>query len=135
MKILAEIPHAQLRITLFAWNQKYILKFEQGALEQSYKISELDVTGEAEVLEIAQDEAFWKSNSTLCSHAPRLAGLVLRPKLTFSKPLRLLAASRQSRHLADSVRPTSGYPQWPCPIVPKQCRLGRAGNRPVHRAH
>ena len=58
MKILAEIPHAQLRITLFAWNQKYILKFEQGALEQSYKISELDVTGEAEVLEIAKDEAF-----------------------------------------------------------------------------
>ncbi len=58
MKILAEIPHAQLRITLFAWNQKYILKFEQGALEQSYKISELDVIGEEEVLEVAKNEAF-----------------------------------------------------------------------------
>ena len=26
-------------------NQKYIIKFEQGTLEQSYKLSELDLTG------------------------------------------------------------------------------------------
>ena len=26
-------------------NQKYIIKFEQGPLEQSYKISELELTG------------------------------------------------------------------------------------------
>jgi hypothetical protein len=40
-------------------NQKYIVKFEQGTLEQSYKLSELDLSGGG-VNEIFQiiDEAF-----------------------------------------------------------------------------
>jgi hypothetical protein len=40
-------------------NQKYIVKFEQGALEQSYKLSELDLSGGG-VNEIFQilDETF-----------------------------------------------------------------------------
>ncbi|WP_317046916.1 hypothetical protein [Pedobacter yulinensis] len=40
-------------------NQKYIVKFEQGTLEQSYKLAELDLSGGG-VNEIFQiiDEAF-----------------------------------------------------------------------------
>ncbi len=45
MRILAELPHPDCKITLFNMNQKYIVKFEQGQLEQSYKLSELDLTG------------------------------------------------------------------------------------------
>lgn len=45
MRILAELPHPECKITLFNMNQKYIVKFEQGTLEQSYKLSELDLTG------------------------------------------------------------------------------------------
>lgn len=45
MRILAELPHPQCKITLFNMNQKYIVKFEQGQLEQSFKLSELDLTG------------------------------------------------------------------------------------------
>lgn len=45
MRILAELPHQDFKITLFNMNQKYIVKFEQGQLEQSYKLSELDLTG------------------------------------------------------------------------------------------
>ncbi len=45
MRILAELPHPECKITLFNMNQKYIVKFEQGQLEQSYKLSELDLTG------------------------------------------------------------------------------------------
>lgn len=42
MRILAEIPHPACKITVFYMNQKYIVKFEKGNLEQSYKIGELE---------------------------------------------------------------------------------------------
>lgn len=45
MRIIAELPHPACKITLFNMNQKYIVKFEQGQLEQSYKLSELDLMG------------------------------------------------------------------------------------------
>jgi hypothetical protein len=45
MRIIAELPHPQCKISLFNMNQKYIIKFEQGTLEQSYKLSELDLSG------------------------------------------------------------------------------------------
>ncbi len=58
MRVVANIPHADCTITLFSWNQKYILKFEHNHLEQTFKISEFDVSGEAEMKEIAQDQNF-----------------------------------------------------------------------------
>jgi len=59
MRIIAELPHPEFKITLFNMNQKYIVKFEQGQLEQSYKLSELDLSGGGvnEVFQIL-DEAF-----------------------------------------------------------------------------
>ena len=50
MRHVADIPHPDMKITLLAWNGKYLLKCEQGMFEQTYKISELDLTGgDAEV--------------------------------------------------------------------------------------
>jgi len=43
MRAIAELPHKDCKISLFSMNQKFIIKFEQGALEQTYKISELDI--------------------------------------------------------------------------------------------
>lgn len=45
MRVIAELPHPSCKITIFSMNQKYIIKFEQGQLEQSYKLSELDLMG------------------------------------------------------------------------------------------
>jgi len=45
MRIVAELPHPDCKISIFAMNQKFIIKFEQGTLEQSYKIAETDVIG------------------------------------------------------------------------------------------
>ncbi|RZK79651.1 MAG: hypothetical protein EOO92_08900 [Pedobacter sp.] len=58
MRILAELPHPECKITLFNMNQKYIVKFEQGTLEQSYKLSELDLTGGGanEIFQILDEE-------------------------------------------------------------------------------
>lgn len=43
MRIIDTIEHPIMRISIFQMNQKYIVKFELGALEQSYKFSELDI--------------------------------------------------------------------------------------------
>ncbi len=58
MRILAELPHPNCKITLFNMNQKYIVKFEQGQLEQSFKLSELDLSGGGanEIFQILDEE-------------------------------------------------------------------------------
>ena len=58
MRVLAELPHPECKITLFNMNQKYIVKFEQGTLEQSYKLSELDLSGGGvnEIFQILDEE-------------------------------------------------------------------------------
>jgi hypothetical protein len=58
MKVLAQIPHPEYSVTLYAWNQKYILKFEQDNLEQTYKIGFLDVSGEEDVKQVLQNQDF-----------------------------------------------------------------------------
>lgn len=57
MLVIGEIEHSEVKITMFHWNNKYLVKFERGMLEQTYKFSEFDVTGEAEIKEMI-DEFF-----------------------------------------------------------------------------
>lgn len=57
MRVIADIPHPDVKITLFSWNGKYLVKLERGNFEQTYKVSELDVTGEGEVKALL-DEKF-----------------------------------------------------------------------------
>lgn len=43
MRVIAELPHHDCKITIFSMNQKYIIKLEKGIFEQIYKLSELDI--------------------------------------------------------------------------------------------
>lgn len=45
MRIVATIPHPEMRVSIFQMNQKYILKLEWGPLEQSFKWDEYDFAG------------------------------------------------------------------------------------------
>jgi hypothetical protein len=56
MRVIADIPHPDLKITLFSWNNKYLIKLERGMLEQTYKVSELDVTGVDDVRQLLDDD-------------------------------------------------------------------------------
>lgn len=58
MRILAELPHPECKISIFSMNQKFIIKFEQGTLEQSYKIAETDIVGGVNGVFELLDEAF-----------------------------------------------------------------------------
>jgi len=63
MRIIAELPHPDFKISIFNMNQKFIIKIEKGSLEQSYKIPEADLTdGVNSVFEIL-DEEFLKTVS------------------------------------------------------------------------
>ena len=43
MRVIAELPHPDCKITIFSMNQKFIIKLEKGVFEQIYKLSELDI--------------------------------------------------------------------------------------------
>jgi hypothetical protein len=56
MRLVAEVPHPVMKISIFSWNEKYHLKFEVGQFEQTYKIGQLDVSGLDEVKAMANAE-------------------------------------------------------------------------------
>ncbi|KLT64205.1 hypothetical protein [Pedobacter sp. BMA] len=58
MRVIAELPHPECKISIFSMNQKFIIKFEQGTFEQSYKLAELDLSGGGvnDVFEILDEE-------------------------------------------------------------------------------
>jgi hypothetical protein len=49
MRVLKEIVEPNYRATIFHWNNKYLLKLETPTLEQTFKVSQFDVTGDADV--------------------------------------------------------------------------------------
>ncbi|MDQ1089065.1 MULTISPECIES: hypothetical protein [unclassified Siphonobacter] len=52
MKVIGEVPHPSCKITLYAWNNRYIVKVEAGYFEQTYKINEYDITSEDDLKEM-----------------------------------------------------------------------------------
>lgn len=56
MRVIKEITKPNYRITVFNWNGKYLIKFEQGDLEQTFKISEFDVADEDDIYALLTDD-------------------------------------------------------------------------------
>ncbi|GMQ29914.1 hypothetical protein [Algoriphagus confluentis] len=54
MRVVKEFLKEEVRVSVFSWNNKYLIKFELGPLEQTFKLSEMDVLDESDL------EAFWK---------------------------------------------------------------------------
>jgi hypothetical protein len=44
MRVVREVEHPKCKITIFSWNLKFLIKLEKGPYEQTFKISELDVS-------------------------------------------------------------------------------------------
>ncbi len=56
MRIIGEIPHPNCRITLFHWNNRYIIKLEKDYLEQTFKIDQFDLSSEKDLSVIVNEE-------------------------------------------------------------------------------
>lgn len=46
MRIVKEVNYAEFKITIFHWNNRYLIKLEQGFLEQTYKIDQFEISDE-----------------------------------------------------------------------------------------
>lgn len=55
MRVVGEIPHPHCKITIFAWNNRYLIKLEAGLLEQTFKVNQFDVTGDADLHKLTDD--------------------------------------------------------------------------------
>ncbi len=56
MRIIATIPHPQLKISIFLYNEKYIIELEAAQYKQTYKISQDSVTGLEDVKKLCSEE-------------------------------------------------------------------------------
>jgi hypothetical protein len=56
MRVVAEITDKPCRITIFNWNNKYLLKLEYGNYEQTYKIAAMDLSGDDDIKNCLTDE-------------------------------------------------------------------------------
>ena len=57
MRIIDSIPHASMSISIFQMNDKFIVKFEAGPMEQAFKFYTEDIKS-VEGLKKLIDEAF-----------------------------------------------------------------------------
>ena len=57
MRIIATIPHESMTISIFQMNDKYMVKFEAGPMEQTFKFS-LEEAGNLETLKQRIDTEF-----------------------------------------------------------------------------
>ena len=55
MRVVGEISHPSCKITIFSWNNRYLIKFEQGYLEQTYKIDQFELINENDLYKIIDD--------------------------------------------------------------------------------
>ena len=56
MRVIGDIPHHQMKITVFSWNNKYHIKFEIGQFEQTYKIGSMDLIGMDDINKMIDEE-------------------------------------------------------------------------------
>lgn len=56
MRLVREIAHPEFKITIFSWNNRYLIKLEQGMLEQTYKVPETDIIAEQDLLDLLDAE-------------------------------------------------------------------------------
>jgi hypothetical protein len=57
MRVVGELNHPRCKITVFAWNNRYLIKLENGLMEQTYKINQYDVVDEQALVRMV-DEPF-----------------------------------------------------------------------------
>ena len=56
MRLVREITHPDCKITIFSWNNRYLIKLEQGPFEQTFKIAEMDLADESDLNTILDAE-------------------------------------------------------------------------------
>jgi len=56
MRVVGEILHPECKISIFHWNNKYLVKLEAGPFEQTFKIDEFDLGSEDDLKRIVNND-------------------------------------------------------------------------------
>ena len=56
MRVVGEIEHPECKITIFHWNNKYLIKLEMGPFEQTFKLNEFDISSETDLRKIVDED-------------------------------------------------------------------------------
>jgi len=64
MRIIGTIDHPVFKISIFSWNEKYIVKIEAGLFEQSYKFRQDDFKSADELKEFFDSTLLHDINET-----------------------------------------------------------------------
>ncbi|MBT1702325.1 hypothetical protein [Chryseosolibacter indicus] len=56
MRLVKEISNPDCKITIFAWNNRYLIKLEQGFLEQTFKVEQWEISGDEDLDRIIDAE-------------------------------------------------------------------------------
>ena len=49
MRVVREETRGEILVSIFSWNSKYIFKYELGPMEQTFKVSEVEILEESEL--------------------------------------------------------------------------------------
>jgi len=60
MRVIKEFVREEVRVSIFSWNNKYIVKFELGPMEQTFKVSETDILEEQDLESFFSGDFFEK---------------------------------------------------------------------------
>lgn len=58
MRVVKEMVREEVRVSIFSWNNKYIIKYELGPMEQTFKLSEIDVLEESDLNAFMEGDFF-----------------------------------------------------------------------------
>jgi len=56
MRVVKEVTVGDIRISVFSWNNKYLIKYEQGLIEQTFKINQMDLMDEEQLSTFLSDD-------------------------------------------------------------------------------
>lgn len=60
MRVVKETTVDGIRVSVFDWNNKYLIKFEEGMVEQTFKVNATDITSESDLELFVEGEFFDK---------------------------------------------------------------------------
>lgn len=66
MRVVKELIREEIRVSIFSWNNKYIIKYELGPMEQTFKLSEMDIVEESELDAFLEGVFFEKVKERFC---------------------------------------------------------------------
>lgn len=76
MRVVKEFIKEDVRISVFSWNNKYIVKYELGPMEQTFKLSEMDVLDEGDLVAFWEGEFFDLVNTRFAEMGKTFRNLV-----------------------------------------------------------